>query len=92
MSIANSIFELTDSQISIASWKRYYLRAIIDHERLQFSASAEGRKWQLFGPSLETSKLSDDSGQELHFTGSSLASARRTCAAPGPERISTILK
>ena len=61
--------ELTDGQLSIANWKRCHLRAVIDCQRLQFSASAEGRNWQPVGPSLDASKLSDDYGQGLHFTG-----------------------
>ena len=61
--------ELTDSQIGIADWKQCYLRANIDCERLQFFASADGRQWQSIGPSLDATKLSDDYGQGLHFTG-----------------------
>jgi xylan 1,4-beta-xylosidase len=61
--------ELTDSQIAIAVWKRCHLRAVIDHDRLQFSASADGRQWQLIGPVLDSTKLSDDYGQGFHFTG-----------------------
>ncbi|HYO07396.1 MAG TPA: glycoside hydrolase family 43 protein [Tepidisphaeraceae bacterium] len=61
--------ELTASQISILDWPRCHLRAQIEHERLQFSASADGRLWQPIGPTLDASKLSDDYGQGLHFTG-----------------------
>jgi xylan 1,4-beta-xylosidase len=62
--------ELIDSQISIDAWPRCYLRAEIDRERLQFSASPDGAKWQHIGPVLDASKLSDDYGKDiLHFTG-----------------------
>ncbi|HVM61320.1 MAG TPA: glycoside hydrolase family 43 protein [Verrucomicrobiae bacterium] len=61
--------ELGDSQISIADWTSCYLRVVIDRERLQFSASADGRNWRCIGPELDASKLSDDYGQGLHFTG-----------------------
>ena len=61
--------ELTDGQIAIAGWKRCCLRAAIDHERLQFFASADGQRWQPVGPTLEATKLSDDYGQGFHFTG-----------------------
>jgi xylan 1,4-beta-xylosidase len=58
--------ELGDIEVN---WPRYFLRAEIDHERLQFSASPDGRSWQTVGPVLDASKLSDDYGQGLHFTG-----------------------
>jgi len=61
--------ELTGSQIVISGWKRCHLRAVIDHERLQFSASADGQQWQPIGAVLDSTKLSDDYGQGLHFTG-----------------------
>jgi xylan 1,4-beta-xylosidase len=61
--------ELLDSQIAIGDWPRIHLRAYIDHERLQFSASPDGLDWQLIGPLLDATKLSDDYGQGLHFTG-----------------------
>jgi xylan 1,4-beta-xylosidase len=61
--------ELTESEISIETWMVIYLRADIDHARLQFSASPDGQVWRLVGPVLDASKLSDDYGQGLHFTG-----------------------
>ena len=61
--------ELTDGQIAIAGWKRCHLRVVIDHDRLRFSASADGRQWHLIGPVLDSTKLSDDYGQGFHFTG-----------------------
>lgn len=61
--------ELTDSQIVINDWKQCYLRAEINRENLQFSASPDGMKWHHIGPGLDASRLSDDYGQSLHFTG-----------------------
>lgn len=61
--------ELTDSQIAINDWKQVFLRATIDCERLQFSASPDGKTWQNIGPLLDMSKLSDDYGSTLRFTG-----------------------
>ncbi len=61
--------ELTDSQIAIRDWERAYLRAQVDGERLQFSASPDGKAWQNVGPVLDMSKLSDDFGSTLRFTG-----------------------
>lgn len=61
--------ELLDSQIDIGDWPRAYLRAEIDHERLQFSASSDGSLWRTIGPVLDMAKLSDDYGSTLRFTG-----------------------
>jgi len=61
--------ELADSQMAINDWPRIFLRAEIDHARLQFSASPDGQLWRDIGPLLDASKLSDDYGSALHFTG-----------------------
>jgi xylan 1,4-beta-xylosidase len=61
--------ELLDSQIAVNNWKQVFLRAQIDGERLQFSASPDGKQWQNIGPGLDASKLSDDYGSTLRFTG-----------------------
>jgi xylan 1,4-beta-xylosidase len=61
--------ELTASEIVINDWKQIFLRAEVDFQRLQFSASPDGKNWQTVGPVLDASKLSDDYGQGLHFTG-----------------------
>jgi xylan 1,4-beta-xylosidase len=62
--------ELIEHQISIVDWKLCYLRAEINHENLQFSASPDGVNWQTVGPVLDSSKLSDDySKNTLRFTG-----------------------
>jgi xylan 1,4-beta-xylosidase len=61
--------ELADSQIVVNDWKQVFLRATVDDERLQFSASPDGKAWQSLGPALDFSKLSDDYGSALRFTG-----------------------
>jgi xylan 1,4-beta-xylosidase len=61
--------ELADSQIAIGDWQKVFLRAEIDQARLQFSASPDGNSWRNIGPVLDASKLSDDYGSALHFTG-----------------------
>ncbi len=61
--------ELADSAIRVAGWSGYHLRAEIVDAALQFSASRDGATWQNIGPALDASKLSDDYGQGLHFTG-----------------------
>ncbi len=59
--------ELTNSQIAINDWPEIHLRAEINRERLRFSASPDGEAWQMIGPVLDASRLSDDYGQG--FTG-----------------------
>ena len=61
--------ELADSQIAINDWKQIFLRAEVDGVKLQFSASPDGQAWQNIGPVLDFSKLSDDYGSTLRFTG-----------------------
>lgn len=61
--------ELIEHDVRIADWPLCWLRAVIDFEKLQFFASPDGEKWQQIGPMLDASKLSDDYGQGLHFTG-----------------------
>jgi xylan 1,4-beta-xylosidase len=61
--------EPADSQMAINDWEQVFLRAQVDGERLQFSASPDGQAWQNVGPVLDYSKLSDDYGSTLRFTG-----------------------
>jgi xylan 1,4-beta-xylosidase len=61
--------EIADSKISIADWKDIYLQAVVDHDRLQFSASKDGTTWQPIGPVLDASKIGDDYAPGLRFTG-----------------------
>jgi xylan 1,4-beta-xylosidase len=61
--------ELKDSPIAVKDWRKIYLRADIDHAKLKFSASPDGKSWQPIGPELDASKLSDDYGSVFHFTG-----------------------
>ena len=41
----------------------------MNRARLQFSASPDGKSWRKIGPALDASKLSDDYGSTLRFTG-----------------------
>lgn len=61
--------ELAESDIVINDWNQIFLRVTMDFSKLQFSASPDGDEWQTIGPMLEASKLSDDYGTGLHFTG-----------------------
>jgi xylan 1,4-beta-xylosidase len=61
--------ELKASEIEVGDWPAVYLRAEVDHTCLQFFASADGARWVTVGPALDASKMSDDYGTGLHFTG-----------------------
>ena len=62
--------ELSDSQIPINDWSDLFLRAEIDHEKLQFFASKDAGHWIAIGPILDMTKLSDDYGSgAFRFTG-----------------------
>ena len=61
--------ELAESQIAINDWKQIFLRAAVAGASLQFSASPDGQSWRDVGPVLDFSKLSDDYGSTLRFTG-----------------------
>lgn len=75
--------ELTESRLVIADWREVHLRAEMNHERLQFSASNDGKAWDCVGPLLNASKLSDDYPQGLHFTGAFLALGAHDVAGQG---------
>ncbi|MBN8458522.1 MAG: glycoside hydrolase family 43 protein [Verrucomicrobia bacterium] len=55
--------------ISVGDWTEFHLRAVIDRTELQFEASPDGVSWRGVGPRLDFTKLSDDYGTILHFTG-----------------------
>jgi xylan 1,4-beta-xylosidase len=61
--------EILSSTLVIADWPRAFLRATFHEEKLQFSASPDDSAWRDVGPELDASKLSDDYGAGLHFTG-----------------------
>lgn len=64
---AGTYDELTASQLAIGDWPAVYLRATLDRDRLQFSASPDGGAWREIGPVLDATKLSDD--YAAGFTG-----------------------
>lgn len=61
--------ELTATNRAINDWRRVHLRATFNEASLQFAASRDGDDWLPIGPVLDASKLSDDYGSALHFTG-----------------------
>ena len=56
--------------LAIADWPEIvYLRAAIDRADLTFAVSADGETWISLGVVFDLSKVSDDYGSILHFTG-----------------------
>lgn len=55
--------------IEVNDWPEFFLRAVIDETMLRFHASPDGRDWRETGPPLDATKVSDDYGSILHFTG-----------------------
>ncbi|SFF39754.1 xylan 1,4-beta-xylosidase [Paenibacillus algorifonticola] len=53
----------------INGWQRIYLKAAIDMDKLRFSFSPDGIKWQTIGPALYTGLLADEYKSKLSFTG-----------------------
>jgi xylan 1,4-beta-xylosidase len=61
--------ELPETEIPVEDWAQIHLRARIGGAALSFSASPDGTDWLDIGPVLDASKLSDDYGSSLRFTG-----------------------
>ncbi|NGO10294.1 glycoside hydrolase family 43 protein [Streptomyces sp. HC44] len=61
--------ELPESELGVDDWPLVHLRARFDSAELRFFASPDGTDWQAVGPALDASKLSDDYGNRLRFTG-----------------------
>lgn len=61
--------ELTATEIVINDWQTIFLRVAVAAQKLQFSAAPDTENWREIGPVLDVSKLSDDYGSGLHFTG-----------------------
>ncbi|MFI6703422.1 glycoside hydrolase family 43 protein [Streptomyces sp. NPDC050509] len=61
--------EPADCELSVEDWPLLHLRADFDGAALRLSASPDGAEWTRVGPVLDASKLSDDYGDRLRFTG-----------------------
>ncbi len=62
--------ELAGSQLELGGWHgAVHLRAVINYDKLLFFASPDGKAWHAIGGVLDQSKLSDDYGTTLRFTG-----------------------
>lgn len=61
--------ELPESELDVTDWPLIHLRARFDGAELRFSASPDKDSWRRVGPVLDASRLSDDYGDRLRFTG-----------------------
>lgn len=61
--------EIAEAELVINDWAQVFLRAEIIQADLQFSVSPDGLTWQKVGPVLDLTKISDDYGSTLRFTG-----------------------
>lgn len=61
--------EPADTVFPVADWPQLHLRADFDHASLRFFASPDGADWHPVPGDYDASKLSDDYGTRLRFTG-----------------------
>jgi xylan 1,4-beta-xylosidase len=61
--------EFAENMVLVNDWEQYHLCAVFSGEKLQFYASPDASGWQQVGPLLDATKLSDDYGSGLRFTG-----------------------
>ncbi|WP_274648569.1 glycoside hydrolase family 43 protein [Paenibacillus humicola] len=57
--------EPLEAPVSVEGWERVYLKASLDHERLQFHYSPDGKSWTAVGPVLDASKISDEHAESV---------------------------
>jgi xylan 1,4-beta-xylosidase len=69
--------------ITVNGWPEFHLRAVIDEAMLQFHASPDGANWIEVGPVLDATKVSDDYGTTLHFTGAMIGICAQDLAGDG---------
>lgn len=67
--------EATGASLCTEGWPETHLRAEFSGSALRFFASRDANNWIQIGPDLDATKLSDDYGQGLHFTGAFVALA-----------------
>lgn len=65
--------ETNGTAIEINDWQRVHLRASFATDQVRFAASPNGREWQNVGLPLDLTKLSDDYGSVMRFTGTMIA-------------------
>lgn len=73
--------EPEDAVLPLTGWPEVvWLRAEIDRQALRFFASPDGAAWTPVGGIYDFSKISDDYGSVLHFTGAMIGIAARDLA------------
>lgn len=65
----NDFDEPLAKEVCIDGWKRCYLKAEVDYDRLQFYYSGDIEEWKPIGPAFDYSTLSDEYCREGNFTG-----------------------
>jgi xylan 1,4-beta-xylosidase len=65
----NCFTEPLPAEVAIEGWRRCYLRVMVDYDRLQFYYSPNETEWNLIGPVLDASVLSDENASDSGFTG-----------------------
>lgn len=75
--------ERAETQFPVGDWPRYFLRAEFDRTTLTFSASPDGVSWRPVGSALDATRLSDDYGSVLHFTGAMVGLCAQDLAGNG---------
>lgn len=61
--------EFADSDLDCTDWPLVHLRVAIRHAVARFFASPDGVDWQSVGPAVDATRISDDYGGTLRFTG-----------------------
>ncbi|WP_254638866.1 glycoside hydrolase family 43 protein [Cohnella sp. GbtcB17] len=61
-------YEEAEDSVPLAD-RRCYLKAVFDHDRLQFKISLDGAAWTDIGPELDAGQLADDYEGKLGFAG-----------------------
>jgi xylan 1,4-beta-xylosidase len=52
--------EVTEKPVPVQGWKRVYLKATLNHDRLLFWYGPDEERWMPTGPVLDASKISDE--------------------------------
>jgi xylan 1,4-beta-xylosidase len=67
----NNRFDLPlgEDEVRLEGWRRCYLRAEVNYDRLQFYYSPNGGSWEQIGTVLDAATLSDECCQEGQYTG-----------------------
>ncbi len=73
--------EPPEARFAINDWPAaVFLRGVVDQAALRFFASPDGADWRPVGGVFDASKLSDDYGSVLHFTGTMVGLAAHDVA------------